>query len=200
MDVVGLRCDEGSFVSISYHWYYHVRSGKRQIFAVVSLTESAQTISSIFSPKIQLGPNWQQSTTKMAVAGLMCDGDSFGSISYHWYYHIRSVKIQLCSVLPQTKPAQAISSIFSPKIQLGPNWQQSTTKMAVARLRCDGDSMESISYQWYYLIRPGRKIALLRCTSNQAGTGHKLHFQPKHSARTKLAATNNRNGCGRAEV
>ena len=40
-------------------------------------------------------------------------------------------------VVPPTKPEQAISSIFSPKIQLGPNWQQSTTKMAVARLRCN---------------------------------------------------------------
>ena len=32
--------------------------------------------------------------------------------------------------------------IDSIKIQLGPNWQQSTTKMAVARLRCDADSSE----------------------------------------------------------
>ena len=47
---------------------------------------------------------------------------------------------QLCSVVPPTKPAQAISSIFCPIIQLGPNWQQSTTKMAVAQLRCDEDS------------------------------------------------------------
>ena len=28
----------------------------------------------------------------------------------------------------------------SKNIQLGPNWQQSTTKMAVARLRCNADS------------------------------------------------------------
>ena len=52
----------------------------------------------------------------------------------------RPGKIQICSVVPPTKSAQAISSIFSPNIQLGPNWQQSTTKMAVARLRCDADS------------------------------------------------------------
>ena len=32
--------------------------------------------------------------------------------------------------------------IDSINIQLGPNWQQSTTKMAVARLRCDADSSE----------------------------------------------------------
>ena len=31
---------------------------------------------------------------------------------------------------------------FSSKIQLGPNWQQSTTKMAVARLRCNKESSE----------------------------------------------------------
>ena len=30
--------------------------------------------------------------------------------------------------------------IDSINIQLGPNWQQSTTKMAVARLRCDAES------------------------------------------------------------
>ena len=39
-----------------------------------------------------------------------------------------------------------ISEVFhiidSIHIQLGPNWQQSTTKMAVARLRCDADSSE----------------------------------------------------------
>ena len=46
----------------------------------------------------------------------------FGIISYHWYYTIRSGKRQLCFVVPLTKSAQAISSIFSPKIQLGPNW------------------------------------------------------------------------------
>ena len=51
-------------------------------------------------------------------------------------------KEQLYYFVPSTKSAQAISSIFSPKTQLGPNWQQSTTKMAMARLRCDADSLE----------------------------------------------------------
>ena len=32
--------------------------------------------------------------------------------------------------------------IDSINIQLGPNWQPSTTKMAVARLRCDADTSE----------------------------------------------------------
>ena len=45
----------------------------------------------------------------------------FGNISYHWYFNIRSGKRQLFSVVPPTKSAQAISSIFSPKIELGPN-------------------------------------------------------------------------------
>ena len=45
-----------------------------------------------------------------------------------------------------------------------------------------------------------KKTALLCCTANQAGTGHKLHFQPKNQARAKLAAINNKKGCGRAEV
>ena len=51
-------------------------------------------------------------------------------------------KIKLFYVVMPTKSAQAISSIFSPKIQPGPNWQQSTTQIAVAGLRCDGDSLE----------------------------------------------------------
>ena len=49
-------------------------------------------------------------------------------------------KRQLCSVVPPTKSAQAISSIFIPKRELGQNWQQSTTKIAVTLLRCDVDS------------------------------------------------------------
>ena len=32
-----------------------------------------------------------------------------------------------------------------------------------------------------------KKIALLRCNANQAGTVHKLHFQPKNPAWAKLA-------------
>ena len=52
-------------------------------------------------------------------------------------YKVRK-KTALLRVTP-TKPAQTISSIFSPKIQFGPNWQQSTTKMAVAGLRCNAD-------------------------------------------------------------
>ena len=46
-----------------------------------------------------------------------------------------------------------------------------------------------------YKVR--ENTALLLCTSNQVGTGHKLHFQPKHPARAKLAAINNKNGGGR---
>ena len=117
-------------------------SGKIQILSVVPPTKSAHAISSIFSPKIQLGPNWQQSTTKMDVAWLRCDADS--SEEFHISDTIiqGQLKKQTCSVVPPTKPAQAISSIFSPNIQLWPNWQQSTTKMAVSRLRCDADSSE----------------------------------------------------------
>ena len=57
----------------------------------------------------------------------------YDSINYMKYF-------QNVCITPQ--PAQAISSIFSPKIQLGPNWQQSTTKMAVARLSCNAYSVE----------------------------------------------------------
>ena len=55
---------------------------------------------------------------------------------------LRSEKEHLCSGVRPAKSTQAIISIFSPKIKLGPNWQQSTTKMAVARQRFDADSSE----------------------------------------------------------
>ena len=45
-----------------------------------------------------------------------------------------------------------------------------------------------------------KKTDLLRCTANQAGIGNKLNFQPKNPARAKLAAVNNKNDCGTAEV
>ena len=45
-----------------------------------------------------------------------------------------------------------------------------------------------------------KKTALLSCTANQAGIDHKLHFHPNNPARTKLAAINNKNGCGTAEL
>ena len=49
-----------------------------------------------------------------------------------------------------------------------------------------------------YKVR--KKIDYLCCTANQAGTGHKFHFQPKNPARAKLAAINNKNDRGTAEV
>ena len=92
--------------------------------------------------------------------------------------------MQLCSVVPPTKLAQAISSIFSPIIQLGPNWQQSTTRMAVARPRFDSEI-----------------LAVFHIIDNKmSSTGHKIYFQSNRPARAKLAAMNNKNGCGTAEV
>ena len=38
--------------------------------------ESSEVFHIIDSIRIQLGPNWQQPTTKIAVAGLKCDVDS----------------------------------------------------------------------------------------------------------------------------
>ena len=59
---------------------------------------------------------------------------------------------------------------------------------------------------WNYFIslivtyKVMKMTALLRCTANQAGTGHKLYFQPKYTAMAKLAAINNKNGYGTFEV
>ena len=41
---------------------------------------------------------------------------------------------------------------------------------------------------------------MIRCTANQVGTGHKVNFYPKNPARAKLAAINNKNGCGTAKM
>ena len=45
-----------------------------------------------------------------------------------------------------------------------------------------------------------KNTAMIRCTANQAGTGHKLRVQPRHPARAKLAAINNKNECGAVDV
>ena len=55
-----------------------------------------------------------------------------------------------------------------------------------------------ISFILTYKVR--KNIALLCCTANQVSIDHKLHFKPKNPARAKLAAVNNKNGCGTAEV
>ena len=102
------------FRSVSYNWYYHIRSGKIQLCSVVPPTKSAQAISSIFSPKIQLGPNWQKSTKKWLWQG-------WGVMQTVWKYFISlilSCKVrirQLWSVLPPTKLEQATSSISAQK-------------------------------------------------------------------------------------
>ena len=78
----------------------------------------------------------------MAVARLRCDTDiseMFHTIDTIIYDHENT---QLRSVVPPTNPEQAISSVFRPDIQLGHNWQQSTTKKTVAQLRCISGSSE----------------------------------------------------------
>ena len=74
-----------------------------------------------------------------------------------------------------------------------------TYKVAVAQLRCDVDSSK-VFHIFDTFILGQENTAFLRCTANQAGTDHKLHFQPKNPAWAKLAAINNKNGCGTGEV
>ena len=49
-----------------------------------------------------------------------------------------------------------------------------------------------------YKVR--KKTYLLHCTAKQAGTVHKLHFQPKNPARAKLTAINNKIGGGTTDL
>ena len=126
---------------ISYLWYYHTRSGKIQLCSVVLPTKPAQSISSIFSSKIQLGPNWQPSTTKWL-------WHKWGTMqTFHEYfisltlaYKVMKNTYLLCCTVNQVGTGHKLH--FQPKIQLGPNWQQSTTKMTMARLRYDAERSE----------------------------------------------------------
>ena len=45
--------------------------------------ESSEVFHIIDNINIQLGPNWQPSTTKMSVARMRFNADSFRSVSYH---------------------------------------------------------------------------------------------------------------------
>ena len=72
--------------------------------------------------------------------------------------------------------------------------------MVVARLRCDAHSSEVFHIIDTIIKSQEKNTSLLRYTANQVGTGHKLHFNPKHQARAKLAAMNNKKGCGTPEV
>ena len=104
--------------------------------------DSSEVFHIIDSINIELGPNWQPSTTKMAVARLGCDADSseLCFISLILSYKVRKKIDLLRCTANQVGTGRKLR--FRPKIQLGSNWQQSTTKMAVARLRCDADSLE----------------------------------------------------------
>ena len=123
----------------------------------------------------------------------------FGSVSYHWNWHLRSVKRQLWSSAPPTKPAQAISFIFNSNIQLGPNWQQSTTKW-LWHGRGGMDIVRKCFISLLLIYKIMNNTALISCTANQVNTTHKLHFQPKHPVRAKWTAINNKNSCDTAEV
>ena len=91
------------FVSASYHLYYHIISVKRQICSVVPPTKSAHATSSVFTPKHQLGPNWQQSTTTKGCGTAEVWCRHLGSGPYHLYYHIISGKRHIFSVVQSTK-------------------------------------------------------------------------------------------------
>ena len=121
--------------------------------------ESSEVFHIIDSINIQLGPNWQPSTTKMAVAQL----NSFIIVImiFKYYSNIFSTRYKFCvfEILSQAdflvwlktdqgrmrcdvESSKVFHIIDSINIQLGPNWQPPTTKLAVSRLRCDADSLE----------------------------------------------------------
>ena len=199
MVVARLRCGEEIFGSISYHWYYHIRSGKIQLCSAVPPTKSAQAISSIFSTKIQLGPNWQQSTTKMYLVQLRCDADSYNYFtSLMITFKFNKNIYLLCCTANQSGTGHNLH--FQPKNLTRAKLEaiNNNNGCGTAEVWCRQFRKYLISLILSYEARI--KTALLRCTANQSGIGHNLHFQPKNLAWAKLAAINNKNGCGRAEV
>ena len=54
----------------------------------------------------------------------------------------RRVKTDLCRMRCDVESSEVFHIIDSINIQLWPNWQKSTTEMAVARMRCNADSSE----------------------------------------------------------
>ena len=134
-----------------------------------------------FQPKNPAGAKLAAINNKNCCGMAEMQRRQFKIVSNHGYYHIRSGKRQLCSVVPPTKSALAISSIFSPNIHLRPNCKQSTTKMDVARLRCNADSSEefhiidtSVFVVYCCLFGPswmfGLKIELMACAGMVGGT------------------------------
>ena len=60
-------------LELKHPFFRRVKTGKGRMRCDV---ESSEVFRIIDSMNIELGPNWQQSTTKMAVARLRCDADS----------------------------------------------------------------------------------------------------------------------------
>ena len=126
-----------------YQWY--------EILPILSPLHLSPSTAIFVVDCCQFGPSWifGLKMELMACASLV-GGTTEQSCFFPWPYMIVSIiwitsklsPYHLCSVVTPTKLAQAISSIFSPKIQLEPNWQQSTTKMAVAWLRCNAEISE----------------------------------------------------------
>ena len=81
-----------------------------------------------FQPKHPLRAKLEEINNKNEGGNAEVSCRQFGSYLYHLFYHIRSGKRQICFVVPPTNPLQAVSSIFSPKIKLGPKLPASNNK------------------------------------------------------------------------
>ena len=118
-------------------------------------------------------------------------------ISLKTLYNVK--KRYICSVVPPTNLAQAISSILSPKIQLWPKWRQKQQNWMWHGLGV----MQTVRKYYISLIlsyKVRKYTYFFRCTANQVVSVHKLHFHHKLSVRAKLAAINNKNDCDTAGV
>ena len=81
----------------------------------------------------------------------------FRGVSYHWYYHVRSWKRQLCSVVPPTMWAQAISSIFSLKNPTRAKLAAINNKNGCGTAEVWWRQFGRVLYHWYYQIRSGKR-------------------------------------------
>ena len=119
---------------------YKIRKKKALLRCTTNLASTGHKLH--FQPKHLAWAKLAAINIKMAVSWLRCVVDS--SEEFHIIYTIIKYS-EKKALLPCTanQVGTGHNLHFLPKTQLGPNWQQSTTKMDVARLRCNADSSEA---------------------------------------------------------
>ena len=145
----------------------------------------------------QIGPTYMFGLKMelMACAGLVGGTTEQSCIlpGLIWYYQWYEILLKLSS----SHLSRATAIFVVDCCQFGPIWMFGL-KMEI--MGCAGwEVMVTVRNYFISLIlsyKDRKNRYFVYCTTNQSGTGYKLHFQPKNPARSKLAVINNKNGCG----